>query len=483
MAFPLVHSDEIWLKGIALRASEFKSIWVTESFFDLYPRTGHPFRWFYVLIQSISLDLLGNSVFAVRFVSLIFATIAAYVFYKILKHLNYPSILGSLIFMFNINFIYSAHMGRQETAILASLVTALYAILKWQDQGILKSALLPNALIFIAIGIHPNAFILGFSLTCVMLYQYLSHQRSLTSLLTFVLSLSLAFSLLVLISSLNHPHFFWDYLNYGASLGLDHEPGKRLYLFVWYFIKLFQQVGGTYDLMNIKVYMILTVVLILSGKPKSIEWVGLVTTALAFFILGRNNSLAIVLFLPWMILLFFKRIHDHRVYFSGKQWATYLTLALLIIAIINTYNNLSAYNENKVYQVSYEDMIDTLQTYLPDDALVLGNLNIADSVSLNAFYDIRNLGYLEASQTTLEDYIQKRHINYIVLHEDMSYIKMTSPTWDFLYVNTDYFDSLETYIEENCIEVITFENPLYGMRIAEYTGTYPWHTTIYQVKP
>jgi hypothetical protein len=64
----------------------------------------------------------------------------------------------------------------------------------------------------------------------------------------------------------------------------------------------------------------------------------------------------------------------------------------------------------------------------------------------------------------------------------MTYIRQTSPTWDFLYVNTRYFDALFQFIDDETTPLLTFDNPLYAMRIAAYSGTYPWQTTVYKIK-
>ena len=84
--FPLVHSDEIWLKGLSLEVWHQKNFGVTEPFFDLYPRVQHPFRWIFNLLQLSFMGLFGNSVFSVRLLSLVASTLSLLIFFKILRH-------------------------------------------------------------------------------------------------------------------------------------------------------------------------------------------------------------------------------------------------------------------------------------------------------------------------------------------------------------------------------------------------------------
>ena len=86
MAFPLVHSDEIWLKGLSLEVWQSKAFGLTEPFYDLYPRVPHPFRWAFNLLQIGTMGLLGNSIFSVRVVSLVASTCGLYVFAKLIAH-------------------------------------------------------------------------------------------------------------------------------------------------------------------------------------------------------------------------------------------------------------------------------------------------------------------------------------------------------------------------------------------------------------
>ncbi len=127
-------------------------------------------------------------------------------------------------------------------------------------------------------------------------------------------------------------------------------------------------------------------------------------------------------------------------------------------------------------------MVEVVGGMTADTDVVLGNLNTIEAFKGQRFYDIRNLAFLEENGITIGDYIKERGITLILIHEEMEYIRNTSPTWDFLY-GSSYMDDLFRYISENTELIGEFENPLYAMRISRYSGTYPWKTRIYRVKP
>ena len=477
MEFPSVHSDELWLKGIADASKSAKSIWVTEPFFDLYPRSPHPFRWLYVSLENIFIKGFGNSVATMRLLSLSMSTLALYTFYHLLKVLKLPAFWGLFSLMFNISFIYTSRFGRQESSILFIFLLAIYTVIRFADSKLSLSGILPAMITFLAIGIHPNSFIIAVVTVSIMFVQCFQKKRSTKSILIYLLTLTFSFGLWVGLSEWTHSGFFKAYLNYGASLGLDHAPLSRLNLFIWYFRKIYNQIGGTYDIMNLKWLMAIGLLMLINPKLQNIGTLGMASTALALFLIGRNNQLAIVFFMPWLVIAFL-----YTVKALMQKYKTLILSVFLLTMTYNAYVNIHEYALNMPYVLDYQDMIEILKASIPEESTVLGNLNTIEAFDENRFYDLRNLGYLEAHGMTLEEYIALHHIEYIVLHDEMNYIQRTSPTWDFLYVNTSYFDELFDFVQSQCTPVIIFENPVYAMRISMYSGTYPWRTSVYKVK-
>jgi 4-amino-4-deoxy-L-arabinose transferase-like glycosyltransferase len=139
--FPFVHSDEAWLAGLSNEYILHKSIFVSESFFDLMPRTIHTIKSFYHLLQLPFIGLFGNTVFTVRLISLIASTITLYFFYKLLRSIkvhHYRALLYTIIFSLNLQFVYAAHFGRQEMLLLMMLSMSIY--LYYKKRAIFKTA-------------------------------------------------------------------------------------------------------------------------------------------------------------------------------------------------------------------------------------------------------------------------------------------------------------------------------------------------------
>lgn len=519
MNFPIVHSDEIWLNGIANEMFTQKSFAVTEPFFDLYPRTIHPFRWLYNGIIIFLRPLLGSSVQSIRTISLIFAILSLIFFYNILKttlkHKALP-LLCSIVLAVNIQFVYSSHQGRQEMMLVFLMLLGIYYLVSTEKK--LRSLKLTFILIF-AMGVHPNSFLLGVVFTMSLFMQGIWCPSSFfirikdIIQLAFYTGIGTIFYLLIGFSL--NSNLVSQYLNYGTSLGIDQALTGRFEGFYWFFYKLYYQIGGTYDLFNIKLYLLILGLVLLFGLLINLVWFNykifshklshfnpkiqtisssthylllitmfgaIVGLLLGILMIGRYNQTSIIFFFPILFLLIASVIDLISSKSTSKiinSMGFFLLFVLTILNGISLWNNLQSYNEQHFYTLSYNAMIETLKDTIPQDAVVLGNLNTLEAFDPHHFFDIRNLGFLE---TPIENYIKERKIDYIVLHEEMDYIWRNSPRWDFLYVNLNYYSELKDYLVKNATAIKTFENPLYAMRIARYSGTYPWTTTVYKLR-
>lgn len=481
MAFPTVHSDELWLKGIANEMSFQKSFRITEPFFDAYPRVVHPFRWAYnaVLIPFLSLN---NHVFSVRLVSLVFAAFCLWIFYKIMREqfvdAPYMALIGLATLTFNIQFIYSSHMGRQETMILFALLLGYYWIITH------KSALHYALLVLITMGVHPNSFILGVLISGLLFYHAIFDGAQWKKLFQYLGLMGMGLLLYFVVGIWLNPNFVSEYFTFGASLGIDSPNLGRFNGFYWYFYKLYQQIGGTYDLFNLKGHL-LTLALLCMGwtpfiayslykkTPKyfSGAYVSLVSIFIALLLIARYNQTAIVFIMPFIILLLLETSKLHK-----RGWL--IPLCFLIFSVINLSQNINTYEKQRFYQLPYEEMVNKLAHALPENAVVFGNLNGLEAFDAHAFYDIRNLAFIE---TDLMTYFKERGITHIVLHDEMDYLARNAQTWGFLYGNMDHYEALQSLIQAHGTLVSSFENPLYAMRISRFSGTYPWETRIYKV--
>lgn len=510
MGFPTVHSDELWLKGIAEEMIDAKSFSVTEPFYDLYPRVIHPFRWLYNGVLILFLEIFSHSVAAVRLVSLVFGTLSLVVFYWILRNTfenKWFSRVGLLLLALDIQFTYSAHMGRQETFILFLLLLGYYQFHK--QQGI-KSVLWLSAIILLGMGVHPNSFLLGVSFAALFFVGWLLRKRPLSDLLGLIGVTGIGVFVYGGIGYLMNPTFLSEYLGYGAALGVDAAPINRLEGFYWYWYKLYHQIGGTYDLFDIRWQLIVAGLLLVIWTPfvviKSYQsratfksalqlqtdpwgvdaYTILISIPIALLIIGRYNQTAVVFIIPFVILLLLETLSilsAGKILFHKKSPKT-ASVFLILLASLWAYHlfyNLQAYDAQRFYTLTYDEMLDKIESVVPKTATVLGNLNVIEAFDANRFYDVRNLGYLEENALTIENYLAERKIEYVIWHEEMDYIVRTSPRWDFLYVTIAYEEALHQYLSEHAVVVDSFENPLYAMRISKFSGTYPWITTVYKL--
>ncbi len=513
MDFPTVHSDELWLKGITDEMISQKSFAVTEPFFDLYPRVVHPFRWLYHSLEAAVFNILGSSAASSRILSLVAATLALIVFYKILMHVLESRSLpitgkvlpftgkvlpftGTLALALNIQFLYSARFGRQDSMILLLLLTAYGSA----SGAILKSRRLHLILTFVTllgIGVHPNSFLIGMTIAAILIVRILMKEAKLKDLISYVIMTAVGFAAYLVAGNLMNPGFLSGYLKFGESLGIEGNPIGRIEGFYWFWYKLYARIGGTYDLLDIRIEIILmgAVILLipvyaLVSRKKAgsnyhsllIPWSAIIGMNLGLIVIGRYNQTSVVFFVPFIILALFTAANIVLRNIGKRNLTWVFALIILLSVPFRLYSGLTDYSEARPYKLGYEDMIEVVEGMVDDSDVVLGNLNTIEAFEGQRFYDIRNLAFLEANGITVEEYIQDRGITAILIHEEMEYISNTSPAWDFLY-GSNYLDDLFTYLDENTELINEFENPIYAMRISRYSGTYPWKTRIYRVKP
>lgn len=504
MDFPVVHSDEIWLKGIASHMMTVGRFDVTEPFYDLYPRVVHPLRWLYNGILILSMPIFGNSIFTMRLVSLICMTLVLWFMIPIINKRfgeNGITPLTLAALALNILLIVTSRTGRQEALILLIMVYGYTLFVRAHKHLPIKLSFL----LILAFGVHPNSFLIGVVFSSLFFFGVVMKRIPLKHLLQFLGLTAAGLSLTVIVGLMMNPDFIRGYLAYGESLGVDAEPLGRFAGFYWYFIKLFNQIGGTYDLFQIKGLLIALFTLLPTYLFFWLHYrfyhkrtqlyeiflpaVTVFALMLGLLLIGRYNQTAVVFFVPFVYLMLLEGINTLVEVRKFKMKKTPLTivislmLTMMIISGANLNINLSSYWKQRFYNVNYESMLQELKSVVSDDAIVLGNLNTLEAFNPYRFFDVRNLGYLSDNGLDFETYVRERQIDTLIIHEEMEYLFRTSPKWDFLYVNLDYYDDMQLFINEHCVLVKSFENPIYAMRISRFSGTYPWKTSVYKVLP
>ncbi len=503
-AFPFIHSDEAWLSGLTNEYIRHKTIFVSESFFDLMPRTVHTLKSFYHLLQVPFVALFGNTVFSIRLLSLIAAVITLYFFHKLLTTLKiakHRALIYTIIFSLNLQFIYAAHFGRQEMVLLMMLTICIY--LYYKDRSIYKIALLLG----ISIGFHPNAFIITAMVGSVLLKDWIAKSISGKQLLTFVVIIGGFAFLHIGATLLANPNFLSEYWAYGQTLSVDALPSSRIINIKDFYLKLYYQVSGTYYIPPMQaIYIIgglLSASIFIFGltrkcthKDNSIHFlidasIMAIGYNIAIFLIGRYNTTSITfLILPlyFSILITMEVIYSYRP--SIKSRLKHPGLAYVYYAFVILIASISIHSLSTEYALSanhtYDEYLSELDNKIDDDAIILGNLNSGFLFHEHTFYDIRNLAYIDANEnypedTSLAAYIRNRDIDTIIYYEEYDYIHRNQQ-WEILYGDDDaWYDDMQIFLKEEATLTYEFENSYYGSRIIRFLGDYPWKIYVYNV--
>lgn len=516
-SFPFVHSDEAWLSGLSMNIMETGNIYVTEPFFNLYPRYPHTIKTLFHLIQIPFIYFGGYSIFSVRLISLLFSTAVLYIFYQIILRVSdknsvlWPrylvkqkslasselgrtfllqkkyALFTTLLLSLNLQFIYSAHFARQEIIILFSLLLGLYIYLK-PSQNLVKSTFFIGCIIGLSIGIHPNSFMIALVFGCLYLYDWLTRKTSLKTLIVLVLTVSCFSGVFIGLSFLGDPKFISHYLQYGSSFGVNTSIGNKFLSLDNFYYKLYHSVSGTYYVPDMKYFWIACLILILvcvsilllKKVIKSMNdnhiivkcLIGIFATQLGILLIGRYNSTSIVFAVPFFYILLAICMMS---FLKTKKVLLGAYAVLVAVTGLLTHQEIRPYLD---YQ--YDDYLNQLASSLPNDSKTLGNLSAGFYFENGQLLDYRNLAYLDNNNLSFSEYIENNQIKYIVYYEELEYIH-NNPEWLVLYGDDTYYEDMMTYINNNCTLVDRFTNMVYGVRIPRYMMDYPWEVRIYKV--
>lgn len=496
LEFPLIHSDEAWLSGMTNEYIKLKSVFVTESFFDLLPRTSHTMKSLYHMVQIPFVLVLGNTIFTTRFVSLLASLVSLTFFYATLLKLSFnktTALLLTIILSLNIQFVYASHFGRQEMMLIMVISIGLYLYYKHHTDNPYKCAIHLGLLIGTAIAIHPNAFIIATMFGLLLLLDGIKKPIDLKPVFLFT-AIVLFFGLLHLLLTLStNPTFISEYWEYGKTLEVDSSPFLRFVNFKDYYIKLYQQITGTYYIPPLKntllfsfcgSLLLITLSLYLYIKKETtITYTYFLHSPLmllgyniGIFIIGRYNTTSISLIIPPCIMMLTYLVQFVTKKYSKTLKPIYLVLGLLILLSLRTlFLEWTLVKEN-----DYNTYLEKIDTHITDDDIILGNLTSSYVFHSNTFYDIRNLAYLD--QISLEDYLEERQINTIIYYEEYDYIHRNQQ-WEILYGDDNlWYDPLNEILNADYEMVDDFTSLYYGNRIIRYSGDYNWTVSIYKKK-
>ncbi len=279
--FPFVHSDEPWLSGLSQAYLTQRSPFVTEPFFDLVPRQAHALKSFFHILQAVFISLLGDHVFTVRLISLLAGLCILYLFYRQMTHiLKNPlhSVLLTALLSLNLQFVYASHFARQEILLALFLLLVLRVLCDFREKPY-RCILLAGCLAGLSIGFHPNAFIIAAMIGSALFYEVLTKRFPVKALLLFIGLLGL-FALVFLGASLiGNPDFFKDYWTFGQTFSVDAPPAARFTNFAHFYIKLYDQISGTYYLPDMRVFFAVSLFVCFAGAVVYVfPWVSALIT-------------------------------------------------------------------------------------------------------------------------------------------------------------------------------------------------------------
>ena len=488
--FPLVHSDESWLGGLARNMMATGSIGCTEPFFDAKPRYPHAIKTLFHLLQQGAIRVFGYNPFALRLLSVIAACACLAVFYFCVLRLfqkRKTAFLLMILLSADIQFLYAAHFARSEIFILLFLCVCLWALCAPQISR--NMALLCAVATGTAVFFHPNSFFLACACGCALLYRCKIERKGLRPLFWYCGVTGAFAAAAVAISFALDKDFVRHYLAYGqGEFDLLVSPGEKITGLFGFFARLWQQNSGTYYVPHIRVQMLLFLVCAVlctvfacvmrkeqACAAQSIFMLLCVQTGLlaGIALVGRLNQTSIVFLLPSSVLLLGMAA---KILAEEKElWL--VTLCIGAFAVLSTVQIIPF-----LQMPTYEQYTMQLASAVPASAKTIANLNTGFYFENDALLDYRNLPF--ALKTgTLDDYVHKNKVQYIVYSDELDYIYEHRPYYNVIYGNALFVKELRQFCAEKCEPVGSFQNIVYGTRINALSGNSDYgKVTIYKVK-
>jgi 4-amino-4-deoxy-L-arabinose transferase-like glycosyltransferase len=474
-SFPFMHSDESWLALLSQEMLRSGSLAASHPFFDLYPMYPHAIKVVFNLLQMAFIGLFGTTLFSMRLLSFVASTLALGLFYRLLKH-RYDattSLATILLLVLNVQWLHASHMARQESVLLVFLIGAWLLI---DTKELKRSRLIASgALIGLAIGVHPNAFLLFTGLFAIL---GLSRKNPVKSWFTWGLPIGLFALFFVLWSLQMDPEFFTHFFSFGSTLGVDRGLMTKIDGLDDYLYKLYHAISGTYFVPRQKVLFwffggLVLWAIISSFKNRELRapLAGLLGTLVGLVLIGRYNQTSLIFFYPYLYVLLAGLLHALS---QRKKTAAIAVVGLLFLAI-------SLHNLALLRPFDYPAFESFLAREV-DEGPVLTNLSTGFALSELSFYDVRNLDHLERQGLTFAEYVEARDIRTVVLFEEMHVFYQKRPLYNALYGNLyPYYEEMMDYLSAH--GRITAEmDTRFAMRVVDLALKRPYRVTVYRLE-
>lgn len=479
--FPFMHSDESWLSGLS-RAMMTQGPGITEPFFDLLPRYPHAIKILFHTLQMGFIAVFGYGLFPVRLISLLFGAGTLFVFYKLallLTGKKAGAFAATLLLSIDVQFVYAAHLARQDIVIAFGVLAVLYYVLKNISAWDKKKDIVTGVMLGALIGVHPNSLIASLCAGALYLYFVVDKKLRLRNLLRLMGVTALGAVFFVGISLLLDPGFFSHYARYGSELGVALSLQEKISGLPAYYARLFLGIGSTYYLPPIQMQLVLfgicvaaAVVCAFYRRDVLRLLLPVVAVNAGFILIGRYSQPGIILLFPLCYLLVYYLINlvPWRGIWIPSALYGAAVLLVTVLAVTPCLNS------------DYEEYLGDIHSLVPSEAHTLANLNADYAFDNGALIDYRNHAYLEQNGMTFEDYIRKNEVEYIVYPEEMDFIYTNRPVFNILYGNlSPYYGDMQRFLAERCSLIGSFTSP-YAMRIVQYSQREAWEVRVYRVK-
>lgn len=281
--------------------------------------------------------------------------------------------------------------------------------------------------------------------------------------------------------------FLQHYFANGArEFGIDAGGWEKLLGFFGFLKRLYQQNSGTYYLPDIRFQfflfgagLLMAAVLCAAMKKElpqlaqklKLLLAGLAGVAAGMVLIGRYNQTSVLFLFPfgYLAAAMALELFEGRI---KKGLGALLLAAVLSLTVFQVRGELQ-----KGDYRAYEQQLTAL---IPAGARVLGNLNMEFFLEYDCLRDYRNLPYALEGEG-LEAYLEADGIEYIVYHQELDYLWEHRPYYNVIYGNVQFVQQLKEYCEQNCQLVGSFEDPWYGIRVAQLRGQQAYaRVTVYK---
>ena len=491
--FPFMHSDEGWLASLTRSILVETDIGATEDFFHEVNRNPHAIKSLFHLVQ-IPFAAADFTLFSVRLLSILAGLATLYFLFRsslLLYHDKLFAVIVVALTAIDIQFIYISHFARQEIIILLVFSICLYIFSKPIENWSYNKDIIIGSILGISIGFHPNIFIIASGFIFLYIFYSVIYQitgkkgkpsfRN-TGLLIFILGLF--GSIYIILSLTLDPGFISNYTNFGADHGVTSSFFIKLLKLPRFYEKMFFRISGTYYLPDIRTQLIIFSASFLLLIPLTLIVRKNRTTimALQVLLLGINTGICLIgkysppsiifIFIPGYLIT----VTLIKVLFPARRDFLGVSIILTVVITVLSAGQILPWKTN-----SYDNYIQTIKNYIPENKRTLANLNTAFAFTYGNLYSYRDLIFLDQNKN-FQDYVDNHKIEYIMISHELGIIFKERPVWNTMYGNIyPWYEDMMVFINTNCEKLYQWNEPVFGMRITSYMGKHNGNITIYKV--